>query len=815
MENSDGTIQVFSENTALGIDKLVATSSDSLIVQIVSVQKDSSGAFSNVKIHATGAGSAVIALAAPGFFSSQFPITVYKAHEDASQLLIKTTPNSFSTKGPSHGYVSVEMVNAAGEPVKAISDTPIAITTSDNTIVKLFSDHLVIKQGSYFAVGQFNIDQPGSATITASSSVMQPTSSTVTVKSLDADTIQDYVYPQTVSSLNSANTYLIVQLHDSSGNPVIAKEDIPIAVQVSNSTVGTTPANPLSIHTTPYSWSSQIPNAQGQTPLIQTNQELKISKGSYWGYVPLEVSSGVKGNFVVSVSAKGYLSSLPFQFNATASNSILDNKIARADILPILETGKNELIGVLHLQDTVPTPEVQSSSSTTSTSTSTTTSTSSGTTTDSNYNPVIANNNLQFEMDSSNLRAVSVPKISMDWGSQAALIFAQTGSSADPVSLNLVTTVPQTITPTVTAESVNTINFVAEPIIPQVLPATTFPLAVYMTNDGALDSFATDFNVAISPQDSVKTSSLSISKNMPVFVSDVTLLKDGSQSINVVSPDYSTQFTVDSATTKPKGVLLDFPNQMVSNSNYTFSLELLDGQQGPTVTDSDINLQMVSSDPTVIQVPDHILMKKGSYYATFEAHTIGGGAAEITVLANELPLTKFDFQITAITPTLTITAPDRTDPGMSISATLLDAYNQTVISGIPVSWKVSGATIQKMDSITDKDGKATILLVATDPSTVSITATTSSNQYGTQTVTKQITINPPLQPATAPDSNAQNPSSGFSFPTIGPIVFVIPAALAAAFAVLYRKGMLERILGPSIVDKISSIKERMMELRQN
>jgi len=767
MENTDGIIQVYS-TSGVPVNKLIATSSDSSIIQITAVEQDETGKFTNIKIHATGSGDAVVALAAPGFSSQEFPITVYKSQGDASDLLAKTTPSAFSTTGPKNGYVTVETINSQGIPVIALKDIPVTLTTSDSSIVKLLDNQIVIKQGTYYAIGNFDVAQPGTATITASSSSMQPTSSQVTVQNISPETIQVYVYPQKINAYSASNSYVIVQLHDSSGNPVQAKEDIPVTVQVTNSTT-----------------SAPI-NTSGQSPLVHANDNLVISKGSYWGYVPLGVSAAVNGTFTVSVSAKGYLSSGSAQFTTDSVPVVMDNKMARADILPILETGNKELIGVAHLED-------QSS------------------------NPIIANDNLDIQIDSSNLNAVSVSKVQMDRGSQAALIFAQTGSSAYAATLNVLTTMPQTITPLIAAPNVATLSLATEPLISKVLPHTNFPLAIYMTNNGTLDSFAKDSNMGITTDDTVKASSLSVPKDTSVFITSVTLLKSGTQTINIISPGYSSQFTLDTSVSKPKSLLLDHPDQLVSNSRYLFSAELLDDQQNPTVTDSDINLKLVSSDPTVIEVPDSVQVKKGSYYATFEATTHGGGNAEISVLANEIPLSKFSLPVSAFIPTISIDALDHVDPSSTFTATLQATYNQSPINNLAVDWKITGGNIQKMDSTTNTDGKAVASIMVSDPNSLSISATVSGGQYETQTVTKQIAVNPPLLSATSSTASQQNNSlSGFTILGMSPLIFIIPGAAAAAFVVLKKKGVLDGVLeGSSFLDKISGIKERMADLRQS
>ena len=275
MENTQGIIEVFSKTDGVSVDKLIATSSDQSIVQVLDVTQDDGHMMSKIKINAIKAGDAKIAIAAPGFSSSEFDLTVFKNSNIATNLLIKTTPTSFATNGPTNGYVAVESANSDGIPTPVTSDMPVSITTSDSKIVNPVDTQIVIKKGEYYAVGKFIVDQPGTALVYASSPSMQAVSSQVTVNNVDSqNTVQVYVYPTTINAFKSTTAYVITQLHDSSGNPVIATNDVPVTVQVTNAT-GTGSIN-----------------TSKQNVLFQVNEPMVIKKGSYWAYVPVEVSSG-------------------------------------------------------------------------------------------------------------------------------------------------------------------------------------------------------------------------------------------------------------------------------------------------------------------------------------------------------------------------------------------------------------------------------------------------------------------------------------------------------------------------------------------
>jgi hypothetical protein len=853
MANSNGTIQVYAQNFSNTIDGLVATSSDSSIVQILGIAKDASHGVFNVNISALSAGQVTINMAASGFDSLQVPVTVYSDSKGATNLLIQATPATFSTSGPNTGYISVETVNSNGVPSPLSADTSIQLSVSDSSMVGLAEDQMVIKQGSYFATGTFEVKKSGNAQIYASAPSMPPVTASLTINNVAApDIIQVYAYPPIINVNEDATAYIIVQLQDASGTPVIAKNNIPVSVQLVN------PANTASI------------NTSGQSPFVQANDPLVIPKGSYWGYIPVEFTgaAGLNATYNVDISATGYAVSMipatttitttttgtagatvggsattatgtktatsttstsgttttttttsttgttnngattatgattgsttsnsicslsPFtpstsqvQIFAVSQNYILDNKTPCFYPLPILTTGNSELIGVLALKD-------------------------------SNGYPALAESNLSFEIDSTDVSTVSIPDVKMGPGTQSSLVFAQVGNAANAVTLNVVSASPQQVIPVMASPSQTTSGLVADSLLPTVLPNTQFPLAIYAVNNGALDSFTHDFTAMISPQETISPIQLSVPNNEPIFLSNETLLEDGSQSMVITTPYYSSSsFTVTGASSSstPNGFILGYPEQILSNSNLLFSIELLDNNQLPILADKDIDIKMVSSDPSVLDVPGSVQITEGSYYATFDAQSKGAGTAEIAVLSDGIPLSKFDITTVSYTPVVSIDSTDHADNNTPLTATITATYNQSPLPGRNVDWTVTGGTIKNKDSLTDQDGKATISLITNDPNTVTIEASVGGGPYQTVTATKQISINPPLIPANSTGQSTQvnTQTTGFTIMGVSPILFVIPGAAAGAFIVLKKKNMLE-----GVSDRFSGMKERFAEMRQ-
>ncbi|MDE1770894.1 MAG: hypothetical protein KGI28_10155, partial [Thaumarchaeota archaeon] len=219
---------------------------------------------------------------------------------------------------------------------------------------------------------------------------------------------------------------------------------------------------------------------------------------------------------------------------------------------------------------------------------------------------LIAKDNMQIKIDSSDPSVVSTYDTQMDKGSQAALVFAQVGKTANPVTLDVVTDNPQIVTQSISSIAVDSNSLKSESLLPKVLTHTKIPIAYYITKNNALSFSTSDLPLMVSPSDSIQTETLVLHKDQSILLSDGTLLKDGLQSLSVISPVFSSTFSIDGTSVNPQSIEFDYPEKITAGLQSMFSIELLDGQQIPTYSDHDIIIKLVSSDPTVIEMPDSI-----------------------------------------------------------------------------------------------------------------------------------------------------------------------------------------------------------------
>jgi hypothetical protein len=743
VENSEGVIEVYSIAGDIPVNKLIATSSDPSIAQILSIEQDQTHMISTVKIKTLAAGDVKIALAAPGFTSNEFDLTVYTNSNIATKLMIKATPSTFATNGPLNGYVAVESVNSNAIPTPVASDMVVSISTSDNDVVTPKDTSLIIKKGEYYATGQITVNSAGTAQLSASSSSMQSVSTSVTVNKIDSqNTVQLYVFPKTINAYAESSAYAIVQLHDASGNPVLAKNDIPVKVQIINA-----------------SGIGQINTSQNSL-LFQIGEEAIIKKGTYWSYVPVEITAGTSGIFNVVASASGNLVSPSVQLTTNSNNTLFDTRSARLDSVPILATGQKELIGVIHLEDPF-------------------------------GKMLVAKDNLQIKIDSSDPSVVSITDVQMDKGSQAALVFAQVGKTANPVTLDVVTDNPQTVPQNVDSVAIDSSSLKAESLLAKVLTNTKIPIAYYLIKDNALSFSTGESPLMVSPSDSIQTEALSFHKDQPILVSDGMLLKDGVQNLSVTSPTFSSIFSIEGISSTPTSLEFDYPEKITAGLKNTFSIELLDDQQIPTYADHDMNIKLVSNNPSVIEMPDSVQISKGSYFNKFDVNAKGEGTSEVSLLANEIPLSKFDLNVISITPDVNIQSADFGESGIPLSAEITATYKQVPLKDLIVDWKVDGVKIQSVDSKINSDGKAKMTFVADAAGPVHIEASVSGGLYKITTVSKDVTINAPLASANPSENTPKNNVAILG--GIDPLLLLIPVVAGVGILIFKKREMFEEI----------------------
>jgi hypothetical protein len=697
IENSEGTLQVYAlHNDHMSpqqIQNMIYSSTDSSIVQIIGVEKSSDGFTTNLKLITSGHGSTKIELGAPGFSSKEVPITVYGNTNYPVKLLVQSTPSTFSINGPHEGYFGVELANNDGTPAITNTDIIISLTTTDNRVATLTDSQIIIKAGKYYGVGKFEVKQVGSAQIFASANSLQSASSTITVIQTGSPSIQTFIYPQKINNYAASIGYVIAQLKDSSGVLSPAKEDIIIPVSIVDPTVNQTNSSPI------------IQNVEAYNPIV-------IKKGFYWGYTNLAVRAAANGTYNVVTSApNGYVNSGQGQITAVTTK-FYDDKSARLDILPILATGNNELIGILHLED-------------------------------QSGNPIIASHDLQIEIDSSDQNALTVDNVVMNKGTGVALVYGKVGTSIpSTLSLHVVTYNDQTVTPTISLPTSNSLSLVGQSMIPKILSLNNFPVAVFLKDaSGAVTYFSNDSVLNVLANDYFSIPKTNIHKGDSTIVDESNSLKSGSATINFILGNYQTPVNLESSSTLPSKVVLGYSNPVLLNMENTMSVQILDSNSNPAFAQKDINLKLVSSNNQVLTLPDNVTISKGRYYTTFNVKPNSIGTTQASIIADDLPLSTYTITVDSLSPTLSIIAPTIAQPGETFVASVTAMDHGDPLKNMKIRWKVNGAIVQSGDSVTNQNGTANIVLLANSDNSITLDTNATGLGYIPGHISKIVQIN--------------------------------------------------------------------------
>ncbi len=713
IENSDGTLQVYALHNdhiyPQKIENMIFSSTDSSIVQVTGIENNSDNFITNIKLKTSGQGSAKIELGAPGFVSQEIPITVYGNENYPVKLLVQSTPSTFSINGPHTGYFTVELINNNNSPAIAKDDILINLETSDSRVVTLTDAHILIKAGEYYGIGKFETKQIGTTQIFASTNSLQSASATITVSQTGSPTIHLYVYPQKINNYQSSISYAVAQLTDSSGVLTPAKEDITIPIRINDPNANVTNSSPI------------IQNVESNAPII-------IKKGSYWGYTNIAVKAAANGTYNVFASApNGYVNAEQNQITAFTTK-FYDDKSARLDILPILATGKEELIGILHLED-------------------------------KDGNPIIASHDFQVEIDSSDTDALAVDKVMLNKGSGVAPVFAKVGTSIPTsISLHVVTYDDQAVTPVISLPASNSFQLVAQPLVPKILSNSNFPIAIYQADSSGIPVYSSsDSTLKVIPDGYFSIQQVAIHKGDPLILANASSSKTGTSTINLISDNYQTSMALQTVNNSPSQVVLDYLNPIFMNMKNTMIAQIFDSGSNPVFAQKDITLKLVSNNKDVLTLPENITIAKGQYYIPLDIIPNAIGTSQVSILADDMPLSTYKITVDSLSPTLNLVAPTSALSGETFIASVTAQDHGDPLRNMQVQWKVSGATIQNSDSVTNQNGTANILLLPNAGSTINISTNATGLGYIPSHASKMVSIN-----GTGLDSNSNATVAGLS-----------------------------------------------------
>ena len=769
VEGTEGILQVYGlqNNIPLPdtIENLIVTSSDQDVVKILELSTNIETAITSVKLKAEDPGTVNLAIAAPGFVSEEFSVTVFPVKQGEQQLLVKTVPDKFTTNGPTNGYFSVQLADADSNPTLASQDIFVSITSSNSEMVTLFQDEIIIYEGHYYALGEFQVNNPGEVTIYAEAPNTIPDGSKVTIfgalgdeDSEDSEEeyiIQLYVIPEKISNFATSSTYAIAQLQGSDGSPIIATENIPVTLKVdyADSTFN-----------------------EKRTDEISTVNSLVIPPGSTTGFAKMSVKAGLEEVYKVSISAEDYLVSDSVNFQTIMTPDI-DEPLTKLDTIPLLASSSEQLIGVLYPSD-------------------------------ENGVALLNIESLDSEINSSDLDALAISDDRIEKGAGAKLIYGKMGQiKTDTLEVTVVGEENQIVFPTVFGPEKEDLELVAEPLVTKVMPQANFPMMVYLTNiDEANWYFPDTSNVVMGPNESVRAPVQTVSEGQSSVMLNAFSIKEGISTLEFQASEYTANLEIDTGISKPAKIDLAYPDHLITGMKNTLSLQILDNEENPIFAGKDIEFRVATDDGT-IEVPQNVVIKKGEYSAFFDIIPEKPVEAEISVLASDFPLSKFTLNTVETNPSLIISTVNSIGAGEVFDLVLDAKVLDIPLSNVMVNWNVEGAQIQEVSQSTDNNGKIKMTLVADDVDKINVKATTA--EFDQISISKEIQI---IKPGEAPIPSVVESEENFVENNLGFIL--IPGVVIGSSILLRKRSLLEPIAErvpavESALDRIDELFERL------
>lgn len=774
VEGTEGLLQVYGLQKNIPIPTpikdLIVVSSNQDVLQVLELETDENTAITSVKVKAIDSGTAKIAIAAPGFASKEFSLTVYDIKQGEQKLLVKTVPDTFTVNGPTKGYFSVELADIDSDPTLAKQDTVISITASNPEIVTLIQKELIIKEGDYFATGEFQVNKPGEVSVYAESKNTDSGSSKIKVLRVDGEDsdanegykIQLYVIPEKISNFATSSTFAIVQLQSLDGTPIKATESIPVSLKIDH-------ADPVF---------NDKRNAE-----ISTVDSLIIPAGSTTGYAKLSVKAGIEETYEVNISAEDYFVSEPQEFKTVLTPDV-DDPVTKLDTIPLLASGNEQLIGVLYPAD-------------------------------KNGIALINLQTVESEINSSNRNSLTISDDRMGKGSGAKLIYGKLGvTKPNSLEITVLAEQKEIISPTVFGPEKSELELVAEPLISKVMPKSNFPMVSYIKNeDEASWYFPDTSNVVMIPNEFVKSSVQTISEGQSVAILESYSSKEGKGTLEFESNEFTTKLDLVTGVSKPSTIKLTYPDHLLSGMKNTLSLQILDSAGNPIFANKDIEFRMATNDNT-IELPS-VTIKKGSYNAFFDIIPNQKTITEISVLASDFPLSKFNLNTVETDPSLTISTVNAIEAGKSFDVVLDAKVLDVPMGGVKINWDIQGAEIQQISEVTDNNGKIKLTLLADNKEKINIKATTS--EFNQVTTSKEIKVTKPGETPIPVSENSNSEGSNKvdqSNPIENNIGFILIPGLVVGSTILIRKRSILEPLAERIpileraLDRIDEIFER-------
>ncbi|MFQ5440129.1 MAG: hypothetical protein ACE5DL_01560, partial [Nitrosopumilaceae archaeon] len=476
----------------------------------------------------------------------------------------------------------------------------------------------------------------------------------------------------------------------------------------------------------------------------------------------------------VTISAEDYLVSDSVDFHTILTFDV-DDPITKLETIPLLASGSEELIGVLYPSD-------------------------------SNGVSLLNLNTVESEINSSDKNALTLSDDRMETGTGAKLIFGKMGQiKPEVLEVTVIGEEKQTVFPIVYGPERLELRLMSEPLISKVMPGTDFPIIVYLADTNNASWFFPDTsNVVMKPNEFVKTNVQTVSEGDSAVLLNSHSFKEGKVGLDFEANEFTTTLSFETGVAKPAKVDLAYPDHLLSGMKNTLSLQILDDKETPIFANKDIEFRIAANDNT-IEIPQKVVIKKGTYHTLFDIIPKQVVETEISVLAGDFPLSKFNLNTVETTPTLMISTVNSIVTGEKFDLVLDAKILDIPLENIAVNWDIQGAQIQEIQETTDKNGKMKLTLIADETDRINIKATTS--EFDQITVSKEVIITKAVVANSTVSENENIFENNMAF-------VLIPGAVIGSSILLRKRGLLDPLTDrfpiiENIFDRFDGILERL------
>jgi len=824
LENTEGVLQIFVTSNELmiptQISNLKAISSDNSIVEILGIEDGNDKFIKNILVKAKKPGVTTLALAAQGFASKEITLKVFNNNNFPTQILMKITPEVFPIDGQKYGHVAIQLATTSGLPTLASENISIHLETPNKDTIKIKNSELLINSGEYYAITEFEIIGSGDAIIFAETEGMDKISGLVSIlKITNPLQLQLSLFPKDLVSFSGTSGFAIIHLLDGEEKPVLAEKDIHFKLNVENPEAG------LNI-------------SKDWDEVIFGDNDLVIKKGEYSTFTKFTPNPdlthydlGDIRTYDMFISAKDIVTkgdSFTILHQGQEGGGLVEGSgpsITKS--FPFLTTGNEEIIAVTYFETETTVVVERELNRVLATTTIFVTDV---------RIPVVAKTDITIPFTSTLAGTVDPIDPIMKKGEHATIVYGKTSTVSSEEELIFYVTDDEGIK-TVAGEAIGPIKddltLVVESMLPMILAEKEFPVLGYLVEASEEDEEVVDEDEDVDPrlgvtpfiEDSVLTfsanefveaGSVTIKQNQPYALMSMMSNELGTTNLSYQMGGFEGTTQIVSHTTDPAEIYLAFPKNILSESKTLATIQLLDSAANPVYAKKEIEINLVSNNEEVLKIPEELKITEGNYFTTFELEGVREGEIELAILSEDFSLSKYDINVVDITPELSLELLGGLNWNERIEAKLTVSIPEitTALDGFIVEWETDGGEVVAVEEITNREGIATINIIANDKATISVTAKVSGNGLSSVEISKTGTIlnMPVLEVESISDSGILE--TEVLLDTYTMILIIIPVAVGVALFFLKRMDKLDMITEKiPIGDKIEEIKERISDIR--